>query len=981
MSNKQLPFYTQAAILDEYINSSDPESDSTTLQVILELLRTREDLRKYFFQSGPNSFWAEILWKNGFFDNPPQPEIEGEYYHLPRWYEQEFLVTVANEVPDIVIKHVSTIKGHGFYISRAIEALNRIDVVDSEKCLNHVVDWLNDPAIAAQITSEVFKLYKKFAEIGNKHSAFQIFRILTSPLPPPKGEESSKYRLPTYAVSRSRGLDNKILSDGVQLLQTLDIKYLVNVLEEHLLEALHLEAQAREMPGSETSSWWRSAIEDTNQDTIFHYKDHLLISLRDTVQVWTQENLLEVRSLVTRYLFEKHGILRRMAFHLLNRYPEKFVDIVKEQLLNYKNLYDSEIHHEYFLLLQNGFSFLSAHEKKELTNTICNGPSDDYVTNLTQWAVDNHGADPNDYSMALRKHWIRDRLIMLKSYLRGEKLKIFESLITETGTSEHPEFTRWSSGAYWVRDVSPITGDELSKLTIQEFLHFLTEWQPDPKKQFGPERISFDGLSKIIANIVFSDLDKYKDFLVSIALLKSSFASALIEEFAKPANQSEYVWGLFVNLCEHLLANELISKDTDGDISGQWIWARNRIVSLISDGLGQEGSIPNILLDRIKMILISLTQDPDYCNKDHGTKGWQGYDPATESINHVRPLAISALIDYALYVVPAESKEGGPGTQRLDPEIREVLTKILEFRSECSSAVLSVFGNKLWTLYWLDEKWVHSHIDEIFPTDNDESSIQLFVAAWDSFVMFNNFNTNLICILYPKYEKAIYNLSRGFLSETHLRPEESLSAHLIWEYFLHERNSNVPDGSSLLETFFEVALPEQRGTACWMLWRFYKDMPSDMKVYWPKVRKFWESRIQKASEANNSTDFDKEFEWLAHLPIEVKSYETIKSLWPLLEGLLPHINRGLYGSGWFAIQEFLAYEVDRDPERSIQFYYLMYAYSDKRSLNYQEDETRKIIETAASCKASRKKALDLIDLLARKGVNQYRDIYEKYSGI
>ena len=74
MSKKEVPFYSQTAILDRYIHSANPGEDPDTLEILLEMLRTRQDLRDYFFRNGPHSAWASILWDQGFFSDPSTPQ-------------------------------------------------------------------------------------------------------------------------------------------------------------------------------------------------------------------------------------------------------------------------------------------------------------------------------------------------------------------------------------------------------------------------------------------------------------------------------------------------------------------------------------------------------------------------------------------------------------------------------------------------------------------------------------------------------------------------------------------------------------------------------------------------------------------------------------------------------------------------------------------------------------------------------------------
>ena len=67
---------------------------------------------------------------------------------FPYWDAQGYLISVASQVPDIVMKHIETIHGHVWYISRAIEALCLIEAdkaegADSKEAIQNLCDQNN----------------------------------------------------------------------------------------------------------------------------------------------------------------------------------------------------------------------------------------------------------------------------------------------------------------------------------------------------------------------------------------------------------------------------------------------------------------------------------------------------------------------------------------------------------------------------------------------------------------------------------------------------------------------------------------------------------------------------------------------------------------------------------------------------------------------------------------------------------------------
>ena len=71
-----------------------------------------------------------------------------------------------------------------------------------------------------------------------------------------------------------------------------------------------------------------------------------------------------------------------------------------------------------------------------------------------------------------------------------------------------------------------------------------------------------------------------------------------------------------------------------------------------------------------------------------------------------------------------------------------------------------------------------------------------------------------------------------------------------------------------------------------------KNNPQKLEDFWPKIRSIWEWRSTEASLHNHSSDYDEEIREFSNLPILAPPFETIQTMWPLLEGLLPAPEKG-----------------------------------------------------------------------------------------
>jgi hypothetical protein len=312
-----------------------------------------------------------------------------------------------------------------------------------------------------------------------------------------------------------------------------------------------------------------------------------------------------------------------------------------------------------------------------------------------------------------------------------------------------------------------------------------------------------------------------------------------------------------------------------------------------------------------------------------------------------------------------------------------MLTQRLDRGIEPTLAVHCVFGLYLKSLYRLDPDWTIAHIDEIFPTDDDEDSRWLFASAFDAFAGQREVPTDLFQLLHPKYWWAIDCLHHQFVTRAYASEGRGLAVHLTWHYLVGNYElSQSREATGLLESFYSLAPPDARDSVAWCVWRIAAEDP-DIVSYWPRIRRLWEWRTQVASAAGHPPEFDDEMRWFAKLALAAPPQdENLATLWPLLEALLPHVTRSEYVDiGWDALSELLAREVDRDPQRAIQMYRRLYDQTSRPQSFYSSSHERKIVETAVQHPSSREETCWLIDAIARDGdFKRYRDVYYRFCG-
>lgn len=784
------------------------------------------------------------------------------------------------------------------------------------------------------------------------------------------------------------------LSEISSLFTEAEPEQLSAILEEHLCSALRLEAEAEQRPEAEFDSHWRHAVEQSGQDLVRKYKDYLLASLRDNVEAWAEREPASVQPVIERYLREKQSILRRLGFHILSRLPKEYSGRVSRELKRSKNFDDLSIHHEFFQLLGNGYPALKAQDQKAVIDLILRGPR----LKRLRVQLESQGEQVESMKAYLKGYahrWIRDRLSMIRDYLDKDTSAFFESLVVEQGKADHPDFLSWSSfsgGAIWGETMF-FQEEELTSKPPGDLVALLREWTPDQATPVRGERPSFRDFAFAVASATSQHLSRYSTVLGEIALLRPEFADALVNRLLQGEEVEPDQWTAGVELSLHLLRDERVRTDVNRVSDVCWVDVRRSIARSLSTQLEKathqiekmNDYVPINSLPRVSELLWLLLRDADIGpNEDNGeVDSGRVDDPLTISMNHVRPIALAALLDYELcrlFRSPDSSNSFGPS--RLDPAVRDALVEELTSSSATNRSLHSVFGRYLIELTWLNEAWTLAHLDSIFPSGDSPQDNARFGAAFIAFVWRRRERIYKILFdaLQPTYRLAIENLEKGNFAKS---AYEGLAAQLLCD-FVHGDIDVISgaDEESLIAEFFRRSPADVRAHAAWMLWDFWKSCPAElMTKFWGRVRLLWAWRVGEASRLNHPADLDGEMNWYANLAGLAPSSETLASLWPLLEGLLPHlcgVRRGHLG--WGEMESYIATQIEHDRLRAIKMYRLMH---ERRrgdptySLRYENE--RKILQTALRFPDSREEALAIINLIASKeGSDRHRDLYEQY---
>jgi hypothetical protein len=981
-----IPFHGQARLIARVAREDAATLSKPVVDIFVDILRTRQDLRNSFFRSQPHPTWARVLWAHGFFAEPPPAKQDKDgHWYLTQWDVQHYLKSVAADVSDVVVQHVQSIEGPGWYIYRALDALTNIDPTQAVVLVPQIVTWMGDVSCAHEISHAVYELMVRFAEAGLADEPFALFQALTTPMPiMPAG--TTEQRFWGY-TAKPYGDHYAVCTSEVRLLAELDTPRLVVLLEAQLLATLTVENVAGR--GGQDSSGWRSVIEETDQDVGEDFKDKLLTALRDVLVAWTAQMPVDVEPLLVRYLSSEWAILRRLGIAILTQFPEAYPILVASVLTDPENLDDSVIHHEFFQLLQHGYGVLGTAQQTELVDRICAGPTPEDLMRVADWAVSTgHVQTKDEYIRRYTSHWTLQRLWMLRGQLEGPAAVGLEQLITELGEPEHPDFLAWVGPMREIVHQSPVDEAAIAQMSPDELVDVLIQWKASSDTPFPDDE--YRPLVGTVARVLVGDLDAYRAQIFRVAPLNAHLAGALFGHLENKNHVRQVPWNLCLELIELLLADETIRTGMDRAYPG-WSDVRRNMMQLLERGLNEQDSpFPEELFDRVEALLLLLADDPDPAplaleDADSVSSTHpENLLPLTIGLSNVRPKAISALIGLLLLrqhaLATTEPENSNPLARQLPASLREVLERRLDPIQESSLGVWAIFGMRLANLHWLDAEWVTRHLDQIFPDQEDETSVQRCLAAWEGFLVGWQYapSAELRPKLQEKYSRAVDYLLQGKLDRGYPSPQVGLIRHLVWDYL---KASYALDSEEGRKSLLLYLLDHADSDVCAEVARCARDLGStDPARFWPRLYALWEKRLSVAQAAETVDTPRAEMQHYVALPWLMREQITLDSLRGTLVATLPYVAQtGRYSLGWEQLEKYLAYRIDFEPDPVIVICALLYQQMDEPRWFRDSEERRKIFSSGAANPATRTATLNIIDDLAKRGIGTFSDIYMQYS--
>lgn len=351
--------------------------------------------------------------------------------------------------------------------------------------------------------------------------------------------------------------------------------------------------------------------------------------------------------------------------------------------------------------------------------------------------------DKKNKLLAYRKKELLSALLSSENKIIKEKYKHYEAI--DSSPLEHPGFITWHET--WMGHFSPTTKEDLSKLSSEEIVKFLSEF----KEERGVKTPSEMGLAETFESLVFDDPEKYSKEVQTYVNVKSIYIYSLIKAFTDAWNKNkEFDWKAVLEYIEKIVESGEFIKDQKGEFYyPDWVIAQ--IARLIEEGAHNDGHAFDVaLLPLASKILISINKLVQVQESDTD-------DAVTHTLNTTKGKILSALLNLSLRIARTSKSE-----PKWLPELKSIFDK--ELSDNPSLELNTTIAEYMPNFLYLDKDWVLSNITKIFPQEKDA----VWMAAMQGYLFGSKVYKDLFHVMKKtgNYEKGLsISISKRDMSE------------------------------------------------------------------------------------------------------------------------------------------------------------------------------------------------------------------------
>ncbi len=827
--------------LDELLEIEAPKQHH--IEKLLQLLN-HPTHSQYFFTRLSSSKWFDLLEERNFFSEPEAESIEG-FLLISLWPPVNYLIKISPLIPEKVFKIIKNLEGTKNYrIYRPLfECLYNMPVNISKKALSIIEKWIKHYA-SIQEYVVLKKIVNKFILEGELDLAYNLIKILFNTEEPTIKVENRNvdYKF-HFLFSDFEDFITNIIKIEVENSLNRFIRIICSSLDIKLSSEFHYEIETYK----DKSERWRRSLDSVSRlHTIKDTKNSLInLILHYYEKLAEESNELFISNFTVLSEF-KWTMFRRIEIYLVNLYPKQLKSNLNVILTNKKFFEDKIYWTEYHELLSNHFLAISKQERNLIFNWLRDGPdSSKYPYNLEDFSNET---EFQKWEQRFRSNWLRSTLEPLKTHLPLDLKEIYNEIIVSTEKPKPYEKERLIQQPRFISG-SPLTIEQIEKLSIPQLIIYLNDWNPPDDEFF----TSKDSLGIFMSKVITKNPLKYKQLIKNFQDIRIIYIPYLIEGYSHAIKN-----GIDFNIPEIIqLIIEIFNKNKYDAVDSSKLDIWKEIITFFRevfrlDDLTLKVKDINKVWEIISYFFEIVV--PELDSFDIRDSGYQDY--VNFSISTFRGSVIRIFLDYALFCAKLFTL---PENDRMAPEVKEKLDDLLDPNKDIAIIDYSIISYRLYDIFYLNKNWATSKIPIIFPLDNKE----MRKITWECYISYNNLNGYIYNHMYDQYINAINDMSRTIYTE---RALENLAYHIVLLFV--NAIEDLEEGS-IIRLFFSNATTELRSRAMWYTIKVF-DHASKLEKkdeIIERIIELWKFRIRIAKSDGKLTtkEKSKEFQWYGFL--------------------------------------------------------------------------------------------------------------------
>ncbi|MFD1600621.1 AAA family ATPase [Halobellus rarus] len=983
-SDSDLGFYAKSILAESARDLGPNQLPDETARALLDSLKTDSNLTREFYRDLSSPAWAKYL-----VDNERVPEFDH--------HSAEYIAELAESRPELVVDAVETYDTPGrSQLQPYLSVVDSLPPAQLTRLTFILVTYLDemDRETSKRMYSNLASLIGELLREDQAEAALELLSTLLEPAVSETTEiERGEYSgTETQVHCRLRADSVQSLFDdyGDELVATCG-ENILDLLDEHFQSCLELivSQSADETPPERLLQRRLVAgrFNPTKIEVVF------LQVTEDTLDSLFVHDV-SIGTKWLRHYLDDSGVFRQIAISVLARHPERAPDLVRKVLTTAENVDDPEISTEYITLLDNGFDVVSVADQKTILNHI-----DDALDegNVREQLSDRQQFDsPDELDQAVDAwidRWKLKRLYHVRDLVSNSRQTEIQSLIDEYGEIEYRAGTGYHFPFQWGEDGDGPTFDA-STLDLEEFItacieHAVPHHRDEDQVEDTNEIRTL--LDEELRNRLREDPAEYLRHLPQLVHTgDDEFVDTTFEAVKYLITGNDHrettieAWDSVIEALD-------VFTDVESE-EGRWPRETRRTAAeLIQTIISHtRSSLPVAKYeDVLSRVLLRLLDDPD---PEQSDANWnQSIAPQNPIfVQGVRSTGVIATT-YFFASLDSDNSDALENHQKL----RNRIAALFE---DPARPVRFALGMRLPLLFALDNSFVRSHLDTLFPEESSTEAVRRFTAAWEGYLTINRLLPDLFTELRSKYRRGIElytedsldvpekdgdNLDAYLINHTadayDGRTYERVCSHLASAYAQEFIEASDP----LIEEVFAVRVTELDGeeikSADTVFARTFTELLNNTddrefeKTCWTRAIGFWGQRVGEY-DTPVRTGFQAYADLLAHSPPSASVGDVADQLVAIAPCLASSLPFGY-------VVEFLAGEINTDPTPTTidDIIRVLDALVDQWDTSFTypaSDERWTVVKVAAANGNDR--AITLAECFYESGESEYRQIIDQY---